>query len=56
MGQLAEQGLSIIMVSSEMPEILGMCDRIFVVRGGRIVAECPKQEATQELLGQYALG
>ena len=56
MAELARQGMAIIMVSSEMPEILGLCDRIFVVRSGRIVAECPGEEATQELLGKYALG
>lgn len=55
-GELAKQGMAIILVSSEMPEILGMSDRIFVVRNGRIVAECAKEEATQELLGKHALG
>ncbi|MBD5551134.1 MAG: sugar ABC transporter ATP-binding protein [Lachnospiraceae bacterium] len=55
-GKLAAQGMAIILVSSEMPEILGMSDRIFVVRNGKITAECKKEEATQELLGKYALG
>lgn len=55
-GELAKQGMAIILVSSEMQEILGMSDRIFVVRNGRIVAECAKEEATQELLGKHALG
>lgn len=55
-GELAKQGMAIILVSSEMPEILGVSDRIFVVRNGKIVAECPKEDATQELLGKYALG
>lgn len=55
-GKLAEEGMAIILVSSEMPEILGMSDRIFVIRNGKIAAECAKEEATQELLGKYALG
>lgn len=55
-GTLAKQGMAIILVSSEMPEILGVSDRIFVVRNGEIVAECAKEDATQELLGKYALG
>ena len=55
-GNLPKQGMAIILVSSEMPEILGMSDRIFVVRNGKITAECAKEEATQELLGKHALG
>lgn len=55
-GKLAEEGMAIILVSSEMPEILGMSDRIFVIRNGKIAVECTKEEATQELLGKYALG
>lgn len=54
--KLAEQGMAIILVSSEMPEILGMCSRIFVVRDGSIVYECKAEEATQDLLGKHALG
>jgi len=55
-GKLAEQGIAIIMVSSEMPEILGICDRIIVIRDGKITGECTKEEATQEILAKYALG
>ena len=55
-GELAKQGMAIILVSSEMPEILGMSDRIFVIRNGKIAAECTREEATQELLGKHALG
>jgi len=55
-GKLAEQGMAIILVSSEMPEILGMSSRIFVVRDGSIVFECESADATQELLGKHALG
>ena len=45
---LARQGLAIILISSELPELLGMCDRIMVLREGRITAELPAAEATQE--------
>ena len=49
MSQLAaEEGLAILMISSELPEILGMSDRILVMREGHLVAEFTRQEATQE--------
>jgi len=48
MGELAAQGYAIIMVSSEMPEILGMCDRIVVMCDGRVTGELKRGEATQE--------
>ena len=44
----AERGLAILMISSELPEILGMSDRVLVMRGGRIVAEYSRAEASQE--------
>jgi rhamnose transport system ATP-binding protein len=47
----AEQGLAIIMISSELPEVLGMSDRVLVMRSGEIVAEFSRDEATQELVG-----
>ena len=53
---LAEQGLGIIMVSSELPEILGMCDRVLVMRKGEISAELPASEATEEKIMAAALG
>jgi ABC-type sugar transport system ATPase subunit len=46
--QLAQQELAILMISSELPEVLGMSDRILVMRGGRIVAEYSREEANQE--------
>ena len=46
--QLADEGKGVIMISSEMPELLGMCDRIYVMNEGRFVAEMPAAEATQE--------
>jgi inositol transport system ATP-binding protein len=48
MSGLAKEGKAIIMVSSEMPEILGMSDRILVMAAGRITAELSRDEATQE--------
>ncbi|MEP7292079.1 MAG: sugar ABC transporter ATP-binding protein [Chloroflexota bacterium] len=48
LSELAQQGLAILMISSELPEILGMSDRILVMREGRIVAEYSRQEANQE--------
>ena len=48
--QLAKDGLAVIMMSSEMQEILGVCDRIFVMKGGKIKKEICAAEATQELL------
>jgi rhamnose transport system ATP-binding protein len=47
----AERGLAILMISSELPEILGMSDRILVMREGAIVAEFSRAEATQEKIG-----
>ncbi len=46
--RLADEGKAIILISSEMPELLGMCDRIYVMCDGRFVGEFPKAEATQE--------
>ena len=48
MSELAQKGLAIIMISSELPEIMGMSDRILVMRGGRLVAEVERAVATQE--------
>ena len=46
--ELAEKGKTIIMISSELPEILGMCDRIYVMNEGKIVGELLADEASQE--------
>jgi putative multiple sugar transport system ATP-binding protein len=54
MNQLVEQGLSILMISSELPEILGMSDRVYVVSAGRITGELPVEEATQEKIMHLA--
>ena len=53
---LAEEGMAIVMVSSELPEILGMSDRILVMRQGRFVAEFNAAEATQEKIMAAATG
>ncbi|TNB47684.1 sugar ABC transporter ATP-binding protein [Martelella lutilitoris] len=56
MSELAGRGLSIIMVSSEIPEILGMSDRVIVMREGRIVAELARDEMSAEKLVRAAAG
>jgi putative multiple sugar transport system ATP-binding protein len=48
MNELANQGRGVVMISSEMPELLGMCDRIYVMNEGRIVGELTREEASQE--------
>ena len=48
--QLVAEGKSVLMISSELPEILGMCDRIYVMNEGKIVGELAGSEATQELI------
>ena len=56
MNQLVSQGKAIIMISSELPEILGMSDRILVMHEGRLVGEVSREEATQEKIMAYASG
>lgn len=56
MGELAAQGIGILMISSELPEILGMSDRVLVMRRGRLVAELAGKEATQEAIIAQAMG
>ncbi len=53
---LLARGAAIVMVSSELPEVLGMAHRILVVRGGRIVAEFPRAEATPDKVIAAAAG
>jgi ribose transport system ATP-binding protein len=48
MNELTEQGAGILMISSDLPEVLGMSDRILVMAGGRITGELSAEEATQE--------
>jgi len=56
MNKLSDQGVSIIMISSELPEILGMSDRILVMHEGKLVKELQRSEATQEKIMYYATG
>jgi ABC-type sugar transport system ATPase subunit len=56
MNQLTARGAGVLMISSELPEILGMSDRILVMRLGRIVAEFDAAGATEERVLQAALG
>jgi rhamnose transport system ATP-binding protein len=56
MMDLAEEGMAIVMISSELPEILGMSDRIVVMRRGRVTGELSRAEATQEKILTLALG
>lgn len=56
MNNLVENGAAVIMVSSEMPELLGMSDRIIVMRQGSLVAEFERSEATQEKVLAAAMG
>lgn len=55
MNELVRQGVGIIMISSELPEVLGMSDRILVMRQGEIAGEYSREEATQEVLLSAAL-
>ena len=56
MSELAGRGLAILMISSELPEILGMSDRIAVMHGGTIVGVLDRETATQEAILERALG
>jgi ABC-type sugar transport system ATPase subunit len=51
MSKLAGQGLAVLMISSELPEVLGMSDRVLVMRGGRIVRAFDRAEATPDAVG-----
>jgi ABC-type sugar transport system ATPase subunit len=53
---LAEQGAAIIVISSELPEVLGICDRVIVMHEGRKTGELTRAEATQEKIMYYAIG
>jgi ABC-type sugar transport system ATPase subunit len=56
MCDLAEQGVGILMISSELPEILGMSDRVLVMHRGRITGEFSRAEATEEKIMRAATG
>lgn len=51
--ELVAEGKSVLMISSELPELIGMCDRIYIMNDGRIIGEVSKNDATQEyIMGQ----
>ena len=54
MNELVKQGMSIIMISSELPEVLGMSDRIYVMSEGKLTGELASDEATQETIMRLA--
>ncbi|GAB1156229.1 MULTISPECIES: multiple monosaccharide ABC transporter ATP-binding protein [Paenibacillus] len=51
--RLAAEGKGVLVISSELPEVLGLCDRIYVMNAGRITGEVSREEATQETLMRY---
>src|SRR5687768_2654547 len=55
MNDLVRQGVAIIMISSELPEVLGMADRILVMREGEKAAELSRAEATEEVVMRHAI-
>ncbi|WP_430610274.1 sugar ABC transporter ATP-binding protein [Enterococcus sp. DIV0876] len=56
MNELAERGIAILMVSSDLPEVLGVSDRIIILHEGRIAGELSREDATQEAIMTYATG
>ena len=53
--ELAAEGIALSVISSEMPELLGLADRILVMAGGRVVAEMPREEASEEHILSLAM-
>jgi len=56
MGDLAAEGMAILMISSELPELLGMCDRIAVMRAGAIAGFLDRRQATQQRYSRACVG
>lgn len=54
--QLAARGMAIVLISSELPEVLGMADRVLVLHEGRVAADFGRDEATQEGIMAVATG
>ena len=54
--RLSAEGVAILLISSELPEILGLAHRILVMRGGRVVADLDGESATAEMILRHALG
>ncbi len=55
MNELVKKGKAILMISSDMPELIGLCDRIYVMKDGRITIEFDKEEAEQEKILAYSI-
>lgn len=53
--EYARMGKGVILISSELPEIIGLSDRIIVMREGRVTGEVSREDATEELILQYAM-
>ena len=56
MTEVAQAGKAVVMVSSELPELIGMCDRIYVMNQGHIAGELKREEFSQEAIMVYATG
>ena len=56
MNEMAEHGIAVVMISSELPELIGMCDRIYVISEGRMAGLVEKQDMTQENIMMLATG
>nr|WP_106780772.1 sugar ABC transporter ATP-binding protein [Lysinibacillus timonensis] len=54
MNRLVDEGATVIMISSDLPEILGMCDRVLVMKEGHLTADLPIEQATQEVIMKAA--
>ncbi len=54
-GQIVREGGAVIIVSSELPELEGICDRVIVMHDGRIAAELPRQQLSQEIIAYYSI-
>ena len=52
---LVAQGKAVLMISSELPEILGMCDRVYIMNEGRVIAQVNAREAMQESIMGYIM-
>jgi len=56
LSQLAKNGMAIIMISSDLPEVIGMADRVLVMHEGKLTAELPRSQATEEAIMFAATG
>jgi rhamnose transport system ATP-binding protein len=54
-GKLAESGRAILLISSELPELLALCDRVLVMSEGQLTADIPRNDASQEKIMQAAV-